>query len=178
MTDESYDKFIGTLMKRKHMSPLEFADMTVEMVVGRDVMAEITRHRHASFAIQSQRYVRDNKSGDICFIRPDFWVPQEEKLDVRRWCASRKWEESRRMDEDEYRYYLDECSLTPQDARVGLPNSVATVIVMKANLREWLHIMDLRSGGGAYPKMQEVMKLLLQQAAHLYPTVFGKEKDE
>lgn len=58
------------------MSPLEFEDVTVELVTSRDVMAELTRHRIASFAIQSQRYVMDDKTGDISFIRPDYYLPE------------------------------------------------------------------------------------------------------
>ena len=49
---------------------MEFADITVELVTSRDVMAELTRHRLASFCIESQRYVTMN--GDIAFICPIF----------------------------------------------------------------------------------------------------------
>lgn len=45
--------------------------MTVELVTSRDVMAEITRHRLASFCIESQRYVC--LKGDIAFIAPLFY---------------------------------------------------------------------------------------------------------
>ena len=47
--------------------------MTVELVTSRDVMAEITRHRLASFAIESQRYVCMN--GEIAFIEPECFIP-------------------------------------------------------------------------------------------------------
>lgn len=173
ITDESYDGFVKRLMKREHFSPLEFADMTVEMVVGRDVMAEITRHRHASFAIQSQRYCRDNATGDIEFIRPSFWVAKDDQVNAKKWCASRRWEYECASDESAYAYYIGECGLAPQDARVSLPNSCATRIVMKANLREWIHIFNLRTSDGAYPRMKDVMIDLLNQAIPLYNTVFG-----
>ena len=173
ITEDSYDGFVKRLMKREHYSPLEFADMTVEMVVGRDVMAEITRHRHASFAIQSQRYCRDNATGDIEFIRPNFYVADDELLDAKKWCASRKWEEDCRKVEQSYAYYMTECGLKPQDARVCLPNSCATRIVMKANLREWIHIFNLRTSEAAYPRMRDIMIDLLNQAVPYYDTVFG-----
>lgn len=150
--------------------------MVVELVTSRDVMAEITRHRHASFAIQSQRYVRDNAGGGICFIKPDFYVERDDLLDAKKWCASRTWEESRLRDEEEYRYYQDDCDLAPQDARVGLPNSTATVIVMKANLREWLHIFDLRESPAAYPLMRKLMTMVVNEAMPLYETVFSFRK--
>lgn len=174
MTDESYDAFISTLMEREHYSPLEFEDMIVEMVVGRDVMAEITRHRHASFAIKSQRYVADDKTGDISFVKPDFWVPMDEHLDAKAWCASRDWEEDMAYIERRYNHYKEKYGLKNQQRRVILPNSTATNIVMKANLREWIHIFNLRNSDAAYPKMKEAMALLLPQAAKLYDTVFAE----
>ena len=175
ISDGSYDAFITTLMNRKHYSPLEFEDMTVEMIVGRDVMAEITRHRMASFAIRSQRYVSDDKGGDIAFVKPDFWVPEECENHDDNWCASRDWEDTMKYIETKYKNLKEFYGLKNQQRRVVLPNSTATNIVMKANLREWLHIFDLRDSEAAYPKMREVMQMLLPQASKMYPTVFGKE---
>lgn len=53
-----------------------------------------------------------------------------------------------------------------------LPNSTATRIVMKANLREWRHILSLRTGKGVYPEMRELMMLLLNEARERIPVVF------
>lgn len=174
MTDESYDKFITNLMSRKHFSPLEFEDVTVEIVAPRDVMAEITRHRHASFAIRSQRYVSDDKTGEISFVKPDFYVPCECENHDALWYASRDWEQDMAYVENRYRNYKEAYGLKNQQRRVVLPNSTATVIVMKANLREWLHILDLRDSDAAYPLMRSCMRLLVPQLAKLYPTVFGE----
>ena len=46
--------------------------MTVELVTSRDVLAEITRHQLASFAIESQRYVC--MDGEISFIEPECFI--------------------------------------------------------------------------------------------------------
>ena len=174
MTEDSYQGFIDRLMGRGHTSPLEFEDMTVEIVTSRDVMAEITRHRHVSFAIQSQRYVVDDKTGDISFIKPEFYVPREDLMDARKWCASRKWEESMANEESDYKYLKHDCSMPAQDARKVLGNSVATVIVMKANLREWLHIFDLRSGSAAYPEMRKMINLVIEKFNELYPGLYER----
>ena len=89
ITDDSAPAFVRSLIRRGHLAPLEFVDMSVELITSRDVMAELTRHRLAS-----------------------------------------------------------------------LPNSTATHIVMKANIREWRHIFSLRLGKGVYPEMRELMELL------------------
>ena len=57
ITDDSAQTFVRSLIRRGHLALLEFADMSVELVTFRDVMAELTRHRLASFCIESQRYV-------------------------------------------------------------------------------------------------------------------------
>lgn len=162
-------------MKRGHSSPLEFADMTVEITTSRDVLAEITRHRLASFAVQSQRYVLDNKSGEISFIKPMFYLPiSPPSVNAKQWCASRAWERSMADIEKQYMYMAHDCGMKPEDARKVLPNSTACRIVMKANLREWLHIMDLRNSPAAYPEMRQMMNLLIQKAQTVYPFIFDQ----
>ena len=43
ITDTSAPAFVRSLIRRGHLAPLEFADMSVELVTSRDVMAELTR---------------------------------------------------------------------------------------------------------------------------------------
>lgn len=171
------------LLERCHDSPLEFEDITVEFVTSRDVMAEITRHRMASFCIQSQRYVMDDKAdGEISFIKPDFYVAVNgamvEEGHEREWNASRCWEKSMCEAENNYKTLRHFLNMPTQDARKVLPNSTACVICMKANLREWLHILQLRDSKAAYPEMQTLMKLLRPKLYELYGKLFYKESEE
>lgn len=149
ITTDSAPAFVRSLIRRGHLSPLEFADMTVELITSRDVMAEITRHRLASFCIESQRYVC--MDGDIAFILPLFCQDNVSFTDYWRGCVQ--------QDENAYHHLLS-MGCKPQDARKVLPNSAATRIVMKANLREWRHIFALRTAQGVYPEMRELMNLL------------------
>lgn len=174
ITDESYKSFIKSLIRRGHHSPLEFGDITVELITGRDVMAEITRHRMASFAIQSQRYVLDNKEGEISFVRPLFYTEDPASPDFE---ASIVWRESMKRQEEDYQRMLA-CGKNPQDARKVLGNSVATVIVMKANLREWLHVFSLRESDAAYPEMHQLMTLLRRELQACVPFVFDEEANQ
>ena len=149
ITDDSAPTFVRSLIRRGHLAPLEFADMSVELVTSRDVMAELTRHRLASFCIESQRYVCMND--EIAFILPRFYCESDE--------ASEFWEFCMADAEQSYHFLLEK-GLKPEDARKILPNSTATHIVMKANIREWRHIFSLRLGKGVYPEMRELMELL------------------
>lgn len=173
ITNDSWRKFLCGLIKRGHEAPVEFGDAMVELTVGRDVLAEITRHRLPSFCVQSQRYVEDDKTGDISFIQPDFYLPAEgPDLDAKRWCASRGWDAAMENAETYYRYLRHECSVKPEDARKVLPNSTACIIVMKANLREWRHIFQLRTSNAAYPEMRSIMRPLLAEFQKLFPAIF------
>src|SRR3989304_5675541 len=62
--------------------------------------------------------------------------------------------------------------LTPQQARYFLPNGLKTEIVMTCNLREWRHVLKLRTSAKAHPQMRELMVPLLQDFKDLIPIVF------
>lgn len=173
MTNESYEKFIDNLMSRGHDSPLEFAHIMYDMTTSRDVMAELTRHRLASFAIESQRYVNESKGdGGIKFIRPLFYKEFDPYYDYRKtdkiYEASRKWDDAMQLAEDAYNSMIM-IGMKNQDARKVLPNSTACRIMMKVNLRELLHIYSLRSSPAAYPEMRELMRLLKIETDKVLP---------
>lgn len=107
-------------------------------------MAEITRHRLASFCVESQRYVC--MDGEIAFVHPLCCKSDHE--------ADEYWRSCMKAAEQDYHHLL-RIGCKPQDARKVLPNSTATRIVMKANLRQWRHIFVLRTAKAAYPEMRQ-----------------------
>ena len=77
-----------------------------------------------------------------------------------------------------YRDLIHSYGLTPQDARKVLPNSTATVIVMHVNLRELLHMIELRASPRAYPEMQTMMRLLIEEVRKYYPEILPKKAED
>ena len=61
---------------------------------------------------------------------------------------------------------------TPQQARSVLPNSLKTEIVCTANVREWRHILRLRTSVKAHPQMIEIMAPLLAEFQGRIPVLF------
>lgn len=58
LDEESSRKFLQKLVSMGHESPTEHANFTFAIEgVSRSLLAQITRHRIASFSVQSQRYV-------------------------------------------------------------------------------------------------------------------------
>ena len=151
------------------------------MTTSRDVLAEITRHRMASFAVESQRYVNESKDdGGIKFIRPLFYKPFDVSYNYsahdHEYEASRLWEESMELAEYFYNAMIA-LGMKNQDARKVLPNSTACTIMMDVNLRELLHIYNLRSSPAAYPEIRELMRLLKIEVDKVLPG-FLPEKEE
>ncbi len=60
LTEAKTERFIDMLLNELgHESPIEHASFTFAIEgVSRSFLAQVTRHRHASFSVQSQRYVR------------------------------------------------------------------------------------------------------------------------
>ena len=68
LTDEKAAEFVEMLASMGHESPIEHVSFTFGIEgVSRSLLAQITRHRIASFSVQSQRYVREKQ---FSFVTP------------------------------------------------------------------------------------------------------------
>ena len=177
ITDNSYERFANNLLLRHHETPLEFSDLTFDITTSRAVMAELTRHRLANFCIESQRYIQEAKTGDITFIKPVWYdekyfikiLSEENNSPEALMCC--EWRKQMLIAENSYKNLI-QYGAKPEEAREVLPNSTACRIIMKANLREWRHIFELRCSPAAYPQMREITKQMLKLAHNSVPIVF------
>ena len=81
------------------------------------------------------------------------------------------WKTSMENAENEYKNIIA-FEGKPEEAREVLPNSTACKIIMKANLREWRHIFELRCSKAAYPQIRDLMNMMLEEAHTFYPEIF------
>ena len=82
ITEESYKTLLKNCITRGHESVLEHEKVTVRMVCDVGVYKDLTRHRVASFSIESTRYCNYGKekfNNEIKFIKP---CNMEEGTDV------------------------------------------------------------------------------------------------
>lgn len=174
ITEDSCLRFTDSLIKRGHETPLEFADLTFDITTSRAVLAELTRHRLASFCVESQRYIQEAKTGDITFIAPEWYAPEWDNTEGDGsvvLSASAEWYGSMLLAEDSYKKLI-ELGMKPEEAREVLPNSTACRIIMKANVREWRHIFELRCAPAAYPQMRALATQMLKLSADAVPVAF------
>lgn len=164
----SATRLIKNLVKNEHLAMLECTHIiAVKFICDRAFSHELVRHRHCSFAQESQRYCKYEHQ-DMEFIKP-YWY-NEDNANIK---DSSEYEYLQSCKKAEYAYKkLRENGLPAQGARSVLPNSVKTEIVCVANVREWRHILKLRTANDAHPDMQRLMRPLLADLIELLPLFF------
>ena len=176
---ESAKKLIGMLIKKGHEAMLEHSMLSVLFICDRGISHELVRHRVASFAQESTRYVNyslDNKGGECTFILPEFWdvnqvyAPDGEEAEGRD-AKLEVWKQNMEKAEDCY-LSLVGAGAKPEQARTVLPNSTKTEIVVTANYREWRNILKLRTESHAHPTMRYIMIPLLKELKDRIPVIF------
>jgi thymidylate synthase (FAD) len=165
ITEDSASKFVEKIVNTGHHSVIEHVNITVKFITNRGVTHELVRHRIASYSQESTRYVNYNK--DMAFVKPH-WFDEKPEGDP----ARQDWFGIMAEIEDTYNNLLAE-GLKPQDARGVLPNDLKTEIVVTANLREWKHILTLRTSVAAHPQIRFLLLPLLQKFRELLPEIFA-----
>lgn len=157
LTEEKTQSFVHMLSEIGHESPIEHVSFTFAIEgVSRSLLAQITRHRMASFSVQSQRYVREH---GFEYVVP----PEIDKIPAAREQFIRAMEDDQRtyealtaalmegyveellaqgVPEKQARSQAEKHAI--EDARYVLPNACATRIVMTANARHLKNFFKLR----------------------------------
>jgi len=171
ITSETAANFVRGIINNGHESVLEHVSFSVRFIVDRGVSHELVRHRIASFSQESTRYCNyNNDNGGCTFIKPLFFDEQEEAAPSK---ATRyhRWKHAMQVADRAYANMIAS-GATPQEARSVLPNSLKTEVIMTCNLREWRHMLKLRTAKAAHPQMREVSILLLNQLKGRIPVIF------
>ena len=182
ITSDSSKKFVSQIIKRGHHSVIEHVNISVYFICDRGVTHELVRHRLCAFSQESTRYC--NYKGGVTFVIP-LWIelqpgeyqsPQPNE----KWFENKgtiTWFSAMYLAEKEYLDLLD-LGWTPQQARSVLPNSLKTEIVVTANIREWRHILTMRTSSAAHPQIREVMIPLLREFQARIPILFDDILEE
>ena len=165
---EDQNAFLRRVMGRGHLSVSEHACFTFAVEgVSRSLLAQLTRHRIASFSVQSQRYV----SMADCF---EYVIPPSI-----RGLGEEAEAEYRRQMEEMHRWYCEwqeklggAGEAANQDARFVLPNAASTRLVMTMNARELRHFFALRCCGRAQWEIREMAWLMLAECRRAAPALF------
>ncbi|RKJ41355.1 FAD-dependent thymidylate synthase [Acutalibacter sp. 1XD8-33] len=187
LTEEKTSAFLDMLTEIGHESPIEHASFTFGVEgVSRSLLAQLTRHRLASYSVQSQRYV---KEAAFEFIVP----PEVQALPEARAEFLQAMEEDQRHYErlaellqerhkkDFLAQGLDEKNAARkaekkaiEDARFVLPNACATKLICTMNARSLLNFFTHRCCNRAQWEIRELATEMLRLARAVAPHIFEK----
>jgi len=185
LTPDKSASFVEMLSEIGHESPIEHAFFTFGVEgVSRTLLAQVTRHRMASFSVQSQRYVIANQF--------EFIIPPEIESD-----AEAKEIYLKAMEDDQRTYDrlaeilkekhkkqmmadgMDEKSASRaaekkaiEDARFVLPNACATKMIITMNARSLHNFFRLRCCNRAQWEIHEMADRMLALCLEVAPNLF------
>lgn len=163
-TGDTWTRFISAVvLQRGDWSVVEHCNASVLFRVDRGITHELVRHRLFSFTQESTRFVNGRKSypNGLEFIKP-INLPAK---------ATWNWEQACGQAEMAYLDMLDN-GVRPQEARSVLPNSLAATIALSGNLRNWRHILIMRTTQETHPDFKRVMIPLLAEFQNRIPLLF------
>ncbi|XOQ49531.1 MAG: FAD-dependent thymidylate synthase [Eubacteriales bacterium] len=185
LTQEKTASFVDMLSEIGHESPFEHASFTFGIEgVSRSFLAQITRHRIASYSVQSQRYVTESHFEYV--IPPEIEAIPEAKAEFLAAMEEdqRHYENLTALLKEKHKKELlasgmDEKSAdraaqkkSIEDARFVLPNACNTKMICTFNVRSLQHFFSLRCCNRAQWEIRsvavEMLRLVRGVAPHLF----------
>jgi len=187
LTEEKTASFVEMLAEIGHESPIEHASFTFGIEgVSRALLAQITRHRIASFSVQSQRYVAEH---DFQFVTPPEIAKDPDALKIFNEAMAddlKKYNEladilSAKHKAEMMADGMDEKAATRaaekkaiEDARFVLPNACETKMVVTMNARSLMNFFHHRCCNRAQWEIRDVATQMLALVCQVAPNLFKK----
>lgn len=176
-TNEDKINWFMPMIKSGHTSTLEHISFTFEIEgVSRSLLSQLTRHRMASYNVQSQRYVNANNF--------DYILPKDiENIPKAKKYANKKIQEIfKAYNElhdilcDSYINYTgidkkEAKKKANENARCLLPNATTCNIQMTINLRSFRNFYSLRNCKHAQEEIRELANLMANEIRKHIPFV-------
>ncbi len=150
-TNNDVDKMLNLIKKvisSGHYSTIEHIQVSYAISgISRACSHQLVRHRHMSFSQKSQRYVEEK--GQFKYI-----VPKSISKNIDLYKKFNDFMENT----SEFYKEMVENGIKPEDARSILPNAASTSMVASLNLRELIHLCNLRLCTRAQDEIRELVK--------------------
>ena len=166
ISEESYKNLLTNCLNRGHESVLEHEKITVRIYSDIGTYKDLTRHRFASFSVESTRYCSYNKDkyGNEIAVVNQVYIEDKEVFET--------WKKA--IEDMEKAYMkMKELGASTDMCREILPHSTAAEYTMTANIREWKHILELRTTNHVHPAIRQVLIPLLLLFKEQMPEIFG-----
>lgn len=145
---QTASRLLKYLIKHRHWSPFEMANMVVEIKTNRAIAAQILRHRSFSFQEFSQRYAEVESIPSPPYLRRQDTKNRQNSIDDLDVHTKLYWQneidELYQKSQDVYQRMLKQ-GIAKECAREVLPIGSDTTLYMNGTIRSWLHYIDLRA---------------------------------
>jgi thymidylate synthase (FAD) len=158
---ETSEKLLKYLIKHKHWSPFEMANVCIGITTTRDIARQILRHRSFSFQEFSQRYsnpvnlgyvVREARLQDAKNRQNSIEIEDQDLQDKWSELQSKVWDTSFQA----YKWAIDN-GIAKEVARAVLPEGMAiSRLYMNGSIRSWIHYIEVRSGEDTQKEHREI----------------------
>lgn len=187
LTDDKVNSFVEMLSEIGHESPIEHATFTFGIEgVSRSLLAQITRHRIASYSVKSQRYVSE---GCFEYVTPPEIAAIPEALEL--------YKKTMQQTQDAYDSLTEVLTAKHkaeflaegkdektaarlaqkkaiEDARFVLPNACETQMVVTMNARSLHNFFRHRCCNRAQWEIREIAEQMLRLVSEVSPQLFKK----
>jgi thymidylate synthase (FAD) len=180
-TDKTREELIAGLLRSGHFGPFEHAQAYFHVEgISRVAMAQVTRHRHMSFDVQSQRYVEFSDKNTV--IPPSFSDTERKQVYYGDADRSRKMDFVDRLArhwEESVKHYDEalKVGIPKEDARFFLPQATPVNLTFSANARSLMHFFDLRHNMKAQWEAREFAEQVLDECLE-WATLTFEEYEE
>lgn len=167
-------KLINYLIKNKHWSPFEMANMIIEVEAPRFITQQILRHRSFSFQEFSQRYKKVDTS--------DYDIPTMRKKNKSNRQSSTITHESNLFYMSRIKNIYDEIydlydemindDVAPECARAILPLNTKSKLYINGNIRSWIHYLQVRTDEHSQQEHREIALMILDIFKFYLPNIY------
>ena len=177
LNTETSEKLINYLIKWKHWSPFEMANVTLEIETTRDIARQILRHRSFTFQEFSQRYAdpvkeltfetREARLQDQKNRQNSIQTDDEVLQDVWTFMQKKVVEEAKLA----YSWAIEN-GIAKEVARAVLPEGLTmSRMYVNGTIRSWIHYIEIRSHEATQKEHREIAVACAEVIGKLFPLI-------
>lgn len=181
--NETAPKLLSYLMKHKHWSPFEMANVVMEIEAPRDISRQILRHRSFAFQEFSQRYAEvDETMFEPREARMQDHKNRQNSLPCDSLGLYAGWLHKQAGAKDaalaSYKWAIEQ-GIAKEQARAVLPEGlVMSRMYMNGSIRSWLHYVELRSGPETQKEHRDIARMCGDELEKVIPTLMKSIKGD
>ena len=179
LNKDTNKKLLQYLIKHKHWSPFEMANVVLEVETTRDIARQLLRHRSFTFQEFSQRYADPTKDFEFVYreARLQDYKNRQNSIEVADPDLQKRWEEKQesilKLVQRSYEWAIAS-GIAKEQARAILPEGLTkSRLYVNGTIRSFIHYVELRTG----PETQKEHRELALAMGNELAKVFADFKD-